>query len=201
MGGDRSETDPRVVRTRERVFEAVEMLLTNEDLDAVTHSRVAREADVGRATLYRHWPDLSALLVEAIGSIHQRRAARVSTPLAELSLRDAAHLLLATFAEQVDEDPLHRAMFGLLDRAQHDPVYAEVRATLALVGIGPLRAIVSAAMERGEVPADSDLGEVEGWFLGPIMHRRFMLAAPLDAGFIERHIDGWLRAIRWTMPG
>jgi AcrR family transcriptional regulator len=49
--------DPRVVRTRLAVLEAATMLLRTEGPGAVTHARVAEAAGVGRATIYRHWPD------------------------------------------------------------------------------------------------------------------------------------------------
>ena len=58
--------DPRAVRSREAMLAAARRLLAEEGLDAVTHQRVAQEAGVGRATVYRHWPRTDQLLLDAM---------------------------------------------------------------------------------------------------------------------------------------
>lgn len=48
-------TDPRALRSRQAILDAVGWILLNEGPDRVTHQRVAEVSEVGRATVYRHW--------------------------------------------------------------------------------------------------------------------------------------------------
>lgn len=50
-----TNTDPRAVRSRQAILDAVRWILLNEGPDRITHQRVAEVAEVGRATVYRHW--------------------------------------------------------------------------------------------------------------------------------------------------
>src|SRR2546429_6259341 len=50
-----SATEPRAARSREAILAAAFDLLAREGPGAITHQRVAQQADVGRATVYRHW--------------------------------------------------------------------------------------------------------------------------------------------------
>lgn len=47
--------DPRAERSRAKILAAVRSILFSEGPEAVTHQRVADVAQVGRATVYRHW--------------------------------------------------------------------------------------------------------------------------------------------------
>src|SRR5882757_3174055 len=58
--------DPRFIRSREAMLAAACQLLQDEGPAAVTHQRIAQQADVGRATVYRHWSDAADLLKDAV---------------------------------------------------------------------------------------------------------------------------------------
>ena len=61
--------DPRAARSREAMLAAARALLVHEGPAAVSHQRVARQARVGRATAYRHWPRPEQLLLDAMASV------------------------------------------------------------------------------------------------------------------------------------
>jgi AcrR family transcriptional regulator len=63
---------------RDAVLEATAALVEQHGLRAVTMSRIAEAAGIGRATLYRHFPDVGAVLL----AWHERQ---VETHLAELA--------------------------------------------------------------------------------------------------------------------
>ena len=58
--------DPRVERTRQLVLATAAAILEEQGWEAVTHVAVAERSGVGRSTLYRHWPDATALVIEVI---------------------------------------------------------------------------------------------------------------------------------------
>ena len=69
--------DPRVQRTRSRLRTAILELATEQGLDAVTIAAVAKRAEINRATVYLHYPDIDALAVDAMNDAvaHVTRAA------------------------------------------------------------------------------------------------------------------------------
>jgi AcrR family transcriptional regulator len=69
MSRDPNATDPRVARTRDAVVAAVRDLVQAAGIEAVTHQRVAEVAGVGRASVYRHWPDRTHLLLDALADL------------------------------------------------------------------------------------------------------------------------------------
>jgi AcrR family transcriptional regulator len=71
IAGQRQERAD-AVRNRERILSAARRLIGKRGVRAVTLERVAEEAGVGRATLYRRFPDRSALLLALLDE-HERR--------------------------------------------------------------------------------------------------------------------------------
>src|ERR1700723_1308447 len=55
-------TDPRIVRSRHMLLEALAKLLTKKDFDDISIQEIADEATLNRATFYLHFPDKNALL-------------------------------------------------------------------------------------------------------------------------------------------
>lgn len=58
-------------RNRARVLAAAERLFATEDPRSVTMDRIAKEAGVGRATLYRRYPDVASIAVALLDE-HER---------------------------------------------------------------------------------------------------------------------------------
>ena len=67
----------------EAILETAWRLVAERGLPAVTMSEIAREAGIGRATLYKYFPDVEAILV----AWHQRHIAGHVEQLTELSQR------------------------------------------------------------------------------------------------------------------
>src|SRR6187431_692180 len=58
-------------RNRRRILEAAERLFATEDPAAVTMGEIARAAGVGRATLYRRYPDPASVAMALLDE-HER---------------------------------------------------------------------------------------------------------------------------------
>jgi len=54
--------DPRILRSRRMLMEALDMLLTRKEFDDISIQEIADEATLNRATFYLHYPDKNALL-------------------------------------------------------------------------------------------------------------------------------------------
>src|SRR6202167_857802 len=61
-GNTAENTDPRVLRSRQMLMEALLRLLTHKSFDDLSIQEIADEATLNRATFYLHYPDKNALL-------------------------------------------------------------------------------------------------------------------------------------------
>src|ERR1700757_4702541 len=55
-------TDPRVLRSRRMLMDALVSLLNKKEFDDISIQEIADEATLNRATFYLHYPDKNALL-------------------------------------------------------------------------------------------------------------------------------------------
>ena len=61
-GSVAESTDPRIVRSRRMLMEALVRLLSHREFDDISVQEIADEATLNRATFYLHYPDKNALL-------------------------------------------------------------------------------------------------------------------------------------------
>src|ERR1700757_4171903 len=61
-GHTTESTDPRVLRSRQMLMEALLRLLNHKEFDEISSQEIADEAPLNRATFYLHYPDKNALL-------------------------------------------------------------------------------------------------------------------------------------------
>jgi AcrR family transcriptional regulator len=93
---------------RDALLDTTAQLVAEEGLASVTMSKIAKGAGIGRATLYRYFPDVEAILL----AWHERQ---VTAHLAELSLiRDRSNGALPKLTAVL------RA-FALISHARHEP--------------------------------------------------------------------------------
>jgi AcrR family transcriptional regulator len=55
-------TDPRILRSRQMLMEALVKLLAHKEFDDISIQEIADEATLNRATFYLHYPDKHSLL-------------------------------------------------------------------------------------------------------------------------------------------
>ncbi|WP_062321035.1 TetR/AcrR family transcriptional regulator [Halolactibacillus sp. JCM 19043] len=56
------QTDPRIIRTRKSVVDALLALMSEREIEKITVKDITQKADVNRATFYHHFKDKQALL-------------------------------------------------------------------------------------------------------------------------------------------
>jgi AcrR family transcriptional regulator len=60
--GTAETTDPRILRSRRMLMEALAKLLSHKEFNDISIQEIADEATLNRATFYLHYPDKNALL-------------------------------------------------------------------------------------------------------------------------------------------
>jgi AcrR family transcriptional regulator len=180
--------DPRVVRSRQAALTAAQELLAEEGLTGVTHVTVAARSGIGRTTLYRHWPDATALLYDAIVQrMDQIRRVPTGDLRTDLTaeLNGLRHLL---------QDPVtEHGMRALLERAPFDPAMGKLKEALYQAGTSGFRAILEAGRARGELVAGPDTEVVVDQLVGPLFYRRLFADRDIDADYVDRIVADVLR--------
>ena len=62
LGNPAENTDPRILRSRRMLMEALFRLLAHKEFEDISIQEIADEATLNRATFYLHYPDKNALL-------------------------------------------------------------------------------------------------------------------------------------------
>ena len=148
------ETHRREVR--EAILDATWELVTERGLLSVTMSHVAEKVGIGRATLYKYFPDVKAILV----ANHERHVAAHLTHLARLcdDVAEPEERLVAVL-EAYASICYHRDQHGtpelsaLLHRDEHVVPAQQQLADL-------FRSLLSEAAAAGQVRDDVDPGEL-----------------------------------------
>ncbi|MFD8599235.1 TetR/AcrR family transcriptional regulator [Kitasatospora sp. NPDC059646] len=158
--------DPRVQRTRARLRDAFLELAAEQDLDAITVSAVAKRAGINRATVYQHYPDADALVVDAMDGEVAEVARAVRLCPADAPPGSTPGALVGLFEHIAARAAVHRRVLG----DQGSAGFA-----------GRMREQVTAALtERfregarpagfDDVPADLHAAYLAGALLGVVTH-------------------------------
>lgn len=193
MTEDRS--DPRMLRSREAMLSAASDLLTEGGLEAITHKAVAARAGVGRATVYRHWPDLLDLRLATLAA----GALPLSPPPPEIGVEhggdpraELAHHL-RVLANRLDV-PASAVLAAIIGGADRDDGIRRLRQGLMTQLLGELRPAVAAAIKRGQLRPDVTAETFAMSTVGPLLYQRFLTDSPLDDKTVDTVLDAALRA-------
>jgi AcrR family transcriptional regulator len=182
---------PRTDLLRSRALTAAVSLLTEEGWDAVTQARVATSSGLGRATVYRYWPDRSDLVRDAVLSANL--AVRHQMP-ASGDLREDLLMELRNLRSELTSGRLATVLAALIDRAEWEPELEAVKVTVSRYAGRVIHMIVSSAVATGQLGPSTDPADSISLLLGPLVYRRLVSVEDLSDAFLERVVDGYLTA-------
>lgn len=186
-GATARETDPRREQSRALALQAARALLAEEGWDAITHLRVAERSGLGRATIYRHWPDPAALRRDALSEeVHVFHTAVTGDLRADL----VAELL--AIRHELAERGQGRVFATLIGQAQADPELRRLKEELVLEGSAGLRRIVTDAQAEGRLHEGLDPEEAVALLAGPVTYMTFLAEEPISSRLIDQTVDGLL---------
>jgi AcrR family transcriptional regulator len=177
---------PRSEAADRAILDASVELLASRGLAGLTLEGVAERAGCSKATIYRRWPSKLHLVVESVSRL---------PPLPEPdtgSLAGDLRALLRAFVELLDTTPLSRVMPTLVGEIAHDPQLAELLAPHWGARREPLRRVLERGIERGELPARTDLELATDLLIGPLLARLFFGGARLTRAHVERIVEATL---------
>ncbi|HEU5331587.1 MAG TPA: TetR/AcrR family transcriptional regulator [Actinocrinis sp.] len=144
---------------RDATLDATAALVAEHGLTGVTMSRIAQESGIGRATLYKYFPDIESILA----AWHERHIAGHLRHLAEISEQSAdpgrrLEAVLRRYAAISQEHRDDSELASLLHQGEH-----AIRAQRHLHEF--VTALVSDAAKRGEIRDDVPPGELATYCL------------------------------------
>jgi AcrR family transcriptional regulator len=99
-------------RNRARVLETVTRLLATRTPEELSMEEVAREADIGKGTLYRHYPNKECLLGALIGDIAERVTANMRELIPpEASAPDKIRAMVSLLYDAYEEYGISMELF------------------------------------------------------------------------------------------
>jgi len=182
------EVDARPVRGRPRsedsheaILDAVLALLEQEGYRALTIESVARQAGVGKQTIYRWWKSKAELVLEAYAN---HAASKLPMPDKGVLRADLEWFFCSAFKRLTDvTGPIMR---GLMADAIYDPEFLEI---LREVLVAKRRAVLHQVLERGkargELKPDADLDVMIDLLFGALWYRLLLQHAKLDSRFAK----------------
>lgn len=182
---------PRSLRAHDAALAAAFALLVERGYDGLSLEAVAARAGTGKATLYRHWPDKAALVVEAFFAATAADLDFAGHTDPRDDFRDQIHRLAALL-----RSPAGRAFTALMAGAARDPALAEAVATRWLAArqrAGIAR--FEAARAAGQVQDGTDTGAALGLFYAPLYTPLFLGVGIPDESALNRSLNLAFRAV------
>lgn len=168
-------------------MDAARTLLSEGGPDAVTHSAVAAYSGVGRATIYRHWPDRDALLQDMV----RARAAAAQIDLVG-DVRDDLVAALTAMGDNIASADQRTRLLTMLERATRDPSLQQMLKTMERMM--PIRRALDLAVANEQLPGDLDIRLAISLLLGPLLHRDLMGQQHITTDFVAAVVDAFLLA-------
>src|SRR5882672_2146258 len=155
---------PRSARADEAIIEAVlDLMADGTTVEALSMEAVAARAGVGKATIYRRWPNKESLIVDAIGAL--------KGPLPELtgeSIReDLLTLLRSTI--KVRASRAGRIMPCLIPELQRNPELQRQYQRIAEPRREHMREVLRRGVAEGYLRADLDIEVAAALLNAPMM--------------------------------
>jgi AcrR family transcriptional regulator len=163
---------------------AARQLLVREGPGAVTHQRVAQQAGVGRATVYRHWPRSEQLVLDAMGG--------ADLPLfkdPEAPVRAWLHRQLRQMADELAIPAVAAVSLTLAQSAMWDPEIAHRHDESIRTIVERIHAAVQLAVASEELATDAGPSDLAVMLVGPIVYRTTMQRGVVSDDLIDRLID------------
>ena len=177
--------DPRVARSREAILVAARELLLHHGPAAVTHQRVADQAGVGRATVYRHWARAELLLLDVMAGAGMPFFREPRSPV-----RPWLHAQLRLLAADLAQPEVRAVALTLLHGALWDPHIAGQRDLFVATLSNRLGTALALAAGTGEATGLPGADEAAALVAGAVLYRAAMQNSTVSDAFLTRLIDG-----------
>jgi AcrR family transcriptional regulator len=178
---------PRSDEARRKTLEAARELIVENGVVNLTIEDVAARSGVAKTTIYRHWPERTALIVDTVNAMFQH----LRTPDTG-SLRGDLEAFFGAVMKTDLSGHVGNVMPAIIEAADRDPEMAYLLDRIGSERERVCRTIVERALERGEVRpeiADVGLEALIGVTVGPIVFQKIVRRRKLTPEYVDACLD------------
>jgi AcrR family transcriptional regulator len=173
------------------VHAAVMAELAERGYGRLSVESVAERAGVHRTTVYRRWPSVAALVLDAVP---EEVARQIPLPDTGSVAQDLRELMQATTA--VLGSPQGSALVRAVAlEAPYLPELRDLAQQFWAGRFGLVRDVVLRGVARGELPADTDADLLVETLVAPLYLRTLVTQQPVDAAYADRVLDAVLPSV------
>ena len=173
---------PRSPESHEKVLHAALELFSERGIDATSMDAIAAGSGVSKATIYKHWADKEALLMEVMLMVHGIGREPEDIDSGDIC-RDLTTVLTRRPPDEFDK-PRERLMPSLIAYASvHQEFGKAWRNRVMEPARICLKHILQRGIDRNLFSADLDLEMSIALLLGPVMYMRIFQMKGLAAGY------------------
>lgn len=188
-GVRRARGRPRSDEARTAVLEATRGLLERAGYGALTMELIAREAGVGKMTLYRWWRSKADIALELLDE-----GARARIPAPDSGGLEADLRAFVAGGLEFLQSGMAPVLRALMAEAQSTPAFAaEFSERFLAERRAGLRELLERGRRRGELAAGTDLDFLVDLIYGAMWHRLQLGHARIDRAFAAGIVDLVLR--------
>jgi AcrR family transcriptional regulator len=186
--GREGDIDDRVRRSRAAVLGVTTQLLFERGFGGATVDEVSRRSGVAKTTIYRHWPTRADLLRDACSTL----GTPLETPEMGSFEADVTELM-TKLASLLRSAKWTSVLPSIIDAAERDPDVAEMQGKLQRAYSAPFESVIKRALQKGELPENTDAATLIAALTGPLFYRRWFSREPLTDDFASQIVLQVLR--------
>ncbi|MGA9039691.1 MAG: TetR/AcrR family transcriptional regulator [Terriglobales bacterium] len=178
----RSPGRPRSEEARKAILQSTLALLKKVGFSDLSIESIAAHAGVGKATVYRWWPNKAALVIDAFVSVVEAELRYPSTGPAEKAFREQMERWIPIF-----NSPLGKVIAAVIGAGQSDPEIIEAfRAHWVEPRRREARELIRQSMKAGEIRSDIDPDTILDILYGPLYLRLMVHNGPLALELVDK---------------
>ncbi|MCP2343375.1 TetR/AcrR family transcriptional regulator [Actinomadura rupiterrae] len=163
------------------ILDAALRLCLEQGFAKTSVDAIAKEAGVGKQTIYRWWPSKAAVLVEAIDRHAAPTTTFRDTGDIQADLRAQMHAVAEFF--QSPQSSTYREVIGA---AQSDPAAAQaILERLVKPRVEDCRHRLELARQQGQIRPDAALDDIVELLYAPLYYRLLLETRPITTDHVE----------------
>lgn len=190
---------PRSLHAHEKVLDAAVQLFADRGIDGASIDSIAAASGVSKATIYKHWADKNALVLEVLGRVHglDRKPEEFDSG----DLRQDFINFLNRKPPQEYATLRDRLMPHLIAYASRDHEFGKAwKSRVMEPGKAKAVELLRRGIANGNFPADLDLQLSLALLIGPMTYKHlFRDIAPVPENLAEGVANAFWRA--FAIPG
>ncbi len=182
---------PRSEAAEKAILDSTLKLLAELGYGGLTMDKVAADAKVSKATMYRRWPSKVHLVIAAFSQLPELPSPDTG------AIRTDLIQVLESFLTITENTPLAGVLPTLAGERARTPELSDYLDKATRQRRKPVKQMLERAVRRGELPGSTDIELAVDMVMSPLVMRIFFTNNPADMEFLKQVVETALRGLGW----